>query len=92
MEHLQCAHRILRYVDGTNDRELLYQVDKVEQLIGYKDANWVGNMGDRMSTSGFAFSPTRVAIAWSSRKQLTIALSSTKAKYRGVEVSDPTMI
>ncbi|MCO5609907.1 hypothetical protein L7F22_064142 [Adiantum nelumboides] len=41
---------------------------------------------DRRSTSGYMFSFGSAAITWSSKKQPTIALSSTKAEYRGAAV------
>jgi hypothetical protein len=37
--------------------------------------------------SGYAFSIRSAAIAWSSKKQSTVALSSTKAEYRGAAVA-----
>ena len=77
-EHLQCAQRVLRYVSGTKDRGLLYQAGTVAQLVSYTDADWAGNAADRRSTSGYAFSLGSATIAWSSKKQPTVALSSTE--------------
>ena len=54
------------------------------QLVGYTDADWAGNVADRRSTFGYAFS-LRCA-AWSSKKQPTVALSSTEAEYRGAAI------
>ena len=56
VEHLQCTHRMLRYVSGTKDRGLLYQTDVTGQLVGYTDVDWAGNADDRMSTFGYAVS------------------------------------
>ena len=86
-EHLQCAQRVLRYISGTKDRGLLYRSGTAAQLVDYTEADWAGNAGDRRSTSAFTFSLGSVAIAWSSKKQLTVALSSTEAEYRGVVVA-----
>ena len=86
-EHLQSAQRALKYASGTKDRGLLYRIGVAEQLVGYKDADWARNVGDRRSTSRFAFSLGSAAIVWSSRKQLTVALSSTEAEYRGAAVA-----
>jgi hypothetical protein len=85
-EHLQSALRILRYVSGTKDRGLLYRAGTTVQLAGYTDADWAGNAADRRSTSGYAFTLGSAAIAWSSKKQPTIALSSTEVEYRGAAV------
>jgi hypothetical protein len=57
------------------------------QLAGYTDADWAGNAADRRSTSGYAFSIGSAAVAWSSKKQPTIALSSTEAEYRGAAIA-----
>ena len=57
------------------------------QLVGYTDADWAENAADRRSTSRFAFSLGSTAIAWSSKKQPTVALSSTEAEYRGAVVA-----
>ena len=86
-DHLQCAQRVLQYVSGTKDRGLLYRTGTAAQLIGYTDVDWVGNAADRRFTSGYAFSLGSAAIAWSSKKQPTIALSSTEAEYRGAVVA-----
>jgi hypothetical protein len=78
-EHLLSALRILRYVSGTKDWGLLYRADTTVQLAGYTDADWASNAADRRSTSGYAFSIGCAAVAWSSKKQTTVALSSTEA-------------
>ena len=76
-EHLQCAQRVVRYVSGTKDRGLLYWTGTAAQLVGYTDVDWAGNATDRQSTFGYAFSLGSAAIAWSSKKQPIVALSST---------------
>ena len=77
-EHLQCALRVLRW---------LYRIGTAAQLVGYTDADWAGNAADHRPTSGYAFSLGSAAIAWSSKKQPTVALSSTEAEYRGAAVA-----
>jgi hypothetical protein len=57
------------------------------QLADYTDADWAGNAADRRSTFGYAFTLGSAAIAWSSKKQPTVALSSTEAEYRGAAVA-----
>ncbi|MCO5588580.1 hypothetical protein L7F22_042537 [Adiantum nelumboides] len=57
------------------------------QPSGFTDADWAGSVCDRRSTSGFMFSLGSAAITWSSKKQPTVALSSTEAEYRGAAVA-----
>ena len=42
---------------------------------------------DRRSTSGFVFSFGRGTISWGSKKQLTVALSSTEAEFKRAAVA-----
>ena len=84
---MDCAKRVLRYVSGTMDYGILYKTAMPIPLEGYTDANWAGNKVDRRSTSGFVFSLGSGAISWSSKKQPTVALSSTEAEYRGAAVA-----
>ncbi|MCO5592743.1 hypothetical protein L7F22_046746 [Adiantum nelumboides] len=81
--YLDIVRCILRYVSATLDYALLYEASTELQLSGFTDADWVGRVCDRRSTSGVMFSLGRAAITWSSKKQPTISLSSTKAEYRG---------
>ena len=85
--HLDSVRRTLRYVSATLDYALLYESGTELQLYGYTDADWAGSVCDRRSTSGFMFSLGSAAITWSSKKQPTVALSSTEAEYRGAAVA-----
>ena len=81
--HLDAVRCTLRYVSATLDYALFYEAGTELQLSGFTDADWAGSVCDRRSTSGFMFSLGSAAITWSSKKQPTVALSSTKAEYRG---------
>ena len=85
--HLDCAKRILRYVSTTMDYGIVYKSNATIRLEGYTNADWAGYKADRRSTSGFVFSLGSGAISWSSKKQATVALSSTEAEYRGTTVA-----
>ena len=78
--HWQSAKRILRYLQGTINRKLVYTQDK-EGIIGHAVADWGSCTIDRKSYSGYVFSLSGVAISWTSRKQRIVALSSTEAEY-----------
>jgi hypothetical protein len=49
-------------------------------LYGFCDSDWGGNVDTRRSTS-YVFLLGGVVVSWASKKQVTIALSATEAKY-----------
>ena len=51
------------------------------RLEGFIDADWVGISIDRKSTSGCTFIVGLAIVSLFSRKQRSIALSSTEAEY-----------
>jgi hypothetical protein len=85
--HLDGVRHALRYVSATTDYGLFYEASTKLYVHGYIDVDWAGSILDMRSTSGFMFSFGNVAVTWSSKKQLTIALLSTKAKYRGATMA-----
>lgn len=78
--HWIAAKRILRYLKGTTDLSLIYCKDE-EEIKGYVDADWGGCIIDRRSYTGYTFILSGASISWESRKQRTVALSSTEAEY-----------
>ena len=79
--HLIAAKHILRYLRGTIDYGLKYEVNQKMNLEGYVDSDWVGSAINRKSTSGCCFSMVLGVISWFSRKQSCMALSTVEAKY-----------
>ena len=51
------------------------------KLHGFTDTDWAGSPSDRKSTSGGIFNLGSAVVSWYSRKQRSVALSSTKAEY-----------
>ncbi|KAJ4751816.1 polyprotein [Rhynchospora pubera] len=83
-QHMGAAKRILRYIAGTLTHGLWYTATKIPILVGFSDSDWAGCVEDRRSTSGHAFFFGNSAISWSSKKQTTVALSSSEAEYNAV--------
>jgi hypothetical protein len=77
--HLVAAKHVMRYLKGTIDYGLNYDGDHDFTLSGYIDVDWAGSVSDRKSTSGCCFSLGSTMISWQSRKQSSIALSTTEA-------------
>ena len=76
----------MRYLKATQERGIFYAVGRIEDeevyLRGLTDSDWVGDVDNRRSTTGYCFTLGSGAISWSSRKQPTVALSSIEAEYR----------
>jgi len=82
--HLIAAKRILRYIKGTIDFGLLFPngaKSEVNELIGYSDSDWCGDLTDRRSTSDYVFKFNDAAISWCIKKHPVIALSSCEVEY-----------
>ena len=80
-QHWNAVKRIMRYIKATLNYGLLYQKDWPENLVGYSDADWGGDLDDRKSTSGYLFMMSGAATSWRSKKQSSIALSTAEAEY-----------
>jgi transposase InsO family protein len=78
--HWKAVKRIMRYLKGTLDFKLCLGGKHVT-LRGYCDADWAGDTNDRRSTTGYVFFVGNGAISWNSKRQPTIALSTTEAEY-----------
>jgi len=65
---------------------IFYETKNQLQVHGYTDVDWVDNVLDRKLTNGFTFSFGSGAVNWSSKKQPTVALASTKVEYRSVTI------
>lgn len=79
--HLSAAKRVLRYLQGTIGFGILYQKGGNKELVGFTDSDYAGCVEDRKSTSGYAFILSGAAVAWSSRKQPIVTLSTTEAEF-----------
>jgi hypothetical protein len=79
--HMIAAKRILRYLKGTLDLGILYKRGESKNLIAYSDSDYGGDIDDRKSTYGYVFMLGSGAVAWSSRKQPIVTLSTTEAEF-----------
>ena len=71
--HWTTVKWVFRYLCGTSDYGLCYQgrlgLDRVLDIHGFVDANWVGDMDHRISTGEYVFNLFGSAISWMSKKQ-----------------------
>lgn len=78
--HWTAAKRVLQYLKGTIDYSIVYRKTG-EYLTAYADADWANCTIDRRSYTGYFVKFAGGPISWESKKQPTVALSSTEAEY-----------
>ncbi|XP_019198265.1 PREDICTED: uncharacterized protein LOC109192122 [Ipomoea nil] len=83
-EHWGILKRVLRYVKATLSYGLKLMPSPTCDVHAYSDSDWVGCPVDRKSTSGYAVFLGSNLISWVSRKQKTVARSSTEDEYKGL--------
>ena len=83
------AKKVSRYLKGTFDLGLVFKHSECLKLDGFCDSDWGGDPNDRRSTSGYCFkiSDDSSVICWCSRKQQTVALSSTEAEFMSISLA-----
>ncbi|KAK9035730.1 hypothetical protein V6N11_077761 [Hibiscus sabdariffa] len=79
--HLKAIKRIFRYLQDTPSLGLWYARDSTFDLHAYSDADYGGCKVDRKSTSGTCQFLGNMLISWFSKKQNSVALSTTEAEY-----------
>ena len=82
-KHWTAIKRVFRYLKGTKYLELVYGGSPElldNNLNFYCDADWASDK-DRKSISGYVVTLAGGAVAWSSKKQTTVAPSTPEAEY-----------
>lgn len=76
---------IMRYLKGTCNLRLVYERNygnNYELISGHVDSDWAGDKISRISTTGYVFKLfDKCIITWNTKKQRSVADSSTAAEY-----------
>jgi hypothetical protein len=80
--HWQAAIRVLQYLKGTRNLCLLLGGPSFN-LVSFSDSSWAEEES-RHSHMGYCFSVGSGVVSWSSRRQATVAGSSTEVEYIAV--------
>jgi hypothetical protein len=72
--------RVLVYLRGTPEVGIRYTGDDLK-VYAYSDADWAGDLDSRKSTTGYVVYAAGGPIAWQSKLQTTIAVSTMEAEY-----------
>jgi len=79
--HWTTAQRVVRYLYATRGHILTLGGSGKIVLHSFTDSDWGADVDNRQSISGYFFSLGGGAISWNSKKQATVATSSTEAEY-----------
>ncbi|XP_028960718.2 uncharacterized mitochondrial protein AtMg00810-like [Malus domestica] len=82
--HLRVVQRILHYLKGYFGRGILMKKNGNIAIMGYTNADWVGNSLDHKSTTGLCTFMGGNLVTWRSKKQSVIAQSSAEVEYRAM--------
>ena len=79
-EHFAAAKHVLRYLKNDSYGKIVYK-HKSDGLVCYTDADWGNDLEDRKSYSGYVAFLSDGPVAWESKKQSVVALSTMEAEY-----------
>ena len=79
--HLEAAKKTIRYLKQTTTVGITYSANSLQELRGFCDSDWARDLDSWRFTSSYVFCLSGGAISWKSKRQQTVALSSTEAKY-----------
>jgi hypothetical protein len=89
-EHWNALIGVCCYIKGMLDYGLLLRKPKESEIntpglgltpLAYVDSDWAGCADTRRSTSSYIFLMAGAPVAWASKRQSVVALSSTEAEY-----------
>ena len=78
---MNAVKRIIKYVGGTYDYGLFYSKESNLFLAGFSDSDWASNANDRKSITGGCFYVGANLVAWMSKNQNYVSLSTAEAEY-----------
>ena len=79
--YLNAIKRIFKYLSGSLYLGLWYPRSSSFDLISYSDVYFTGSLLDRKRTSGTCQILGQYLVSWSSKKQVSVALSTAEAEY-----------
>ncbi|XP_041017891.1 uncharacterized mitochondrial protein AtMg00810-like [Juglans microcarpa x Juglans regia] len=82
--HYDALIKVIRCLKNTLGQGLFFPANSPLKITTYSDANWANCPDTRRSTIGFCMFIGQSLVAWKSKKQNTISLSSAESKYRAM--------
>ena len=91
-QHWKYLLRIIKYVLGSKEKKLRYKLKKKKikdmTIQGFCDSDYAGDRDTRKSVAGYVIYIFACMVAWKSKSQKLVALSSSEAEY--ISISEIT--
>jgi len=85
--HWDAVVQFVKYINNAPGKGLLYEDKGHARVVRYSDADHVGSLSDRRSTSRYCVFLGGNLISWKNKKQTVVARSSVEAKYRAMALA-----
>ena len=79
-KHWIAAKRVVGYIRGTLNNGLCFKKDKLIEVQGWSDSDWAADTETGKSVGGYCIKLAGCLVSWKSKRQRTIATSSTHAE------------
>lgn len=66
---------------------MVFKKNEKNYVFGFCDADWATDANDRKYCTGYVFLRSGGAISWNSKRQPTVALSTTEAEYMALSAA-----
>eukprot|EP00924_Labyrinthula_sp_SR-Ha-C_P004970 snap_masked-scaffold_1-processed-gene-17.12-mRNA-1 protein AED:0.14 eAED:0.14 QI:0/-1/0/1/-1/1/1/0/291 len=92
VQHLRMAKKVLKYLYEYPKHGIVFRKNAKEDIFElYTDSSWANVPGDASSIGGFILKWNGTPISWASKKQKTVAKSSTEAEAMSMATGVSTM-
>lgn len=81
VSYLVAAKRVLWYLERTRKHDIIYHADTKADFLGFVGSDFAEDYVNCEYTTGCAYRSSVDAISWRSRKQIGVALSTSKVEY-----------
>lgn len=82
--HMEALHHLLRYVKGTIGQGILLRGSEELSSHAFSDSDWATCPTTRRLVTGYVVLFRGSPISWKSKKQSTVAKSSSEVEYRAM--------
>lgn len=89
MQYWRGLQHLLRYLSGPIDVSIQYRRSNIDSkegtsmLVGYSEADWIGDMESTLSATGYLLSAYGSPLAWESNFQQSVSRSTLESEWTG---------